>query len=83
MFSFDEMITPSILKFLYVIGLVCIALFGLVSLFTAPGFTKVLTIPFALIGMVLWRVYMELLLLSFSIHDRLVSIDEKTEKSGV
>ncbi len=78
MFSFDKMITPTIIQILYVVGLIVIALGGLGTLFTMPGASKLLALIVTPIAMVLWRVYMELIMLSFSMYDRMKSIDDKT-----
>ena len=71
-FSFEKMITPSIIKFIFIIGLIIVILFGLMGISSSdsPVFSLLIT-AFSLI---MWRVYCELMIVLFKIHENLVQI---------
>ena len=83
--DFKEFITPSLITILYYIGAVLIVLFllgGVIASarYTGFGFSQLLTIVLGIpLSLLLWRVYCELMILLFKIHDRLVSIDDKSK----
>ena len=66
------MITPSIIKFIFIIGLIIVILFGLMGISSSdsPVFSLLIT-AFSLI---MWRVYCELMIVLFKIHENLVQI---------
>lgn len=77
-FSFKEMVTPSYIKVLYVLLLVGIALYCLVSI--VSGFAVsfgygllalVVAIIVAFIGVIFARIYMEVIMVFFRIKDLL------------
>lgn len=72
--SFDKMIALPAIKILYWLGLLCVAIYGLASVFQG-GFHNIL-IGFSLIivGAVLWRITCEAAILLFGIYDRLGDI---------
>lgn len=83
--SMKEMITPKIIRVLYIIGLIGIALGVLGSLVAAifaastagigTLLVSLITIPIgAFIGVVFLRVYLELIILLFNIYDQLKAI---------
>jgi len=82
-FSFDRMITPSIIKVLFWIGVVVSVIGGLATIIggiAAPygGGTMVLSGILGIIfGPLITRVYCELLILLFKINDNLGEIKEK------
>lgn len=79
--GFDELVTPSIISIIYWIGIVGIVLSVLVSLF--GGFTAfVASLIGGAIGLVLWRVWCEVMLILFRIHDDLRQIARNTAPSG-
>ncbi len=85
MLSFDEMLTPVVVKILYILGLVLLGIMGLVmiiaGLSTPYGFggRMVFMGMFTLlVAPVILRVYVELVLVIFGIHDRLGDIREQT-----
>ena len=83
--SMKEMITPKIIRVLYIIGLIGIALGALGALATAiftvgsAGFgsliATIVAVPLgAFIGVVFLRVYLEIIILLFNIYDQLKEI---------
>ena len=81
--DFRTMITPSIIKFVYISSAILIALLTLFYLIFSiaeaglAGF--LLTILFGIIGQVLLRVYCELLILFFSIHKELKKSNQRNK----
>lgn len=80
-FSFEEMITPIIIKVLFWVGLAASVIFGLITIFTGIIeeeflliFSCLLTI---VIGSLLVRVYCELLIIMFKIYETLKQIRDK------
>lgn len=80
-FSFEEMITPIIIKVLFWIGLAASVIFGLITIFTGIIeeeflliFSCLLTI---VVGSLLVRVYCELLIIMFKIYETLKQIRDK------
>ncbi len=81
--SFDDFITPRIIRVVFVLGLLLIALVTLVrvvfGIWTLRIFGGVI-VP--LIGMcafaLLWRVYCELILVFFDMRDKLTTIADRT-----
>ncbi|WP_339181535.1 DUF4282 domain-containing protein [Oceanobacillus sp. FSL W7-1293] len=80
-FSFEEMITPIIIKVLFWIGLAASVIFGLITIFTGIIeeeflliFSGLLTI---VVGSLLVRVYCELLIIMFKIYETLKQIRDK------
>lgn len=86
--SFDEFITPAIIKILYYISAVIVIIWGLYLLFTSFGYfgsgvsqliAGLLTI---IIGPVLVKVYFEILIVLFKIYEKLSIITNKLENSS-
>lgn len=80
--SFDEMITPGIIKVIYYISLVFVGILSLVMLMRAMAEGEILlglllVVPVAIFGVIMVRVYCELIMLGFKIHDYLKNINEK------
>jgi len=86
-FSFRTMVTPIIVKWVYVIGMIAITIGGLVTMFGGRGssyygyyssggnfWTGLLII---VVGNLIWRVVCESIILLFSIHEILASIERK------
>lgn len=93
--QWDQFLFPKIVKILYFVGLAVIAVVAVVSAVGAlvGGFATnaalggLVGFVFILIGgalgLVMWRVYMELLMVLFSIHDKLTEIrDQGRPKAG-
>ncbi len=81
-FSFRTMISPKIIKILHAIGLAVIIITGVVL--TSQGldyYRTYLGIGLALLilGPFVWRIFCEAWILAFSIHEALVSIDNKLD----
>ena len=85
--TFDRLIATTLIKVLYWIGVVGIAvslLMGLVGAFGtmtqsfATGLGLLILAPvFAVIALIFWRFLIEIYLVIFSIHDRLGEIRDK------
>lgn len=75
--SFDKMITPIILKILYVLALIAVVISAVVNLFHGQFFHALAILVFGVIGT---RVYCELLILLFRIHENLVEINHNLKK---
>ena len=78
-FSFDKMVTLSIIKFIFIIGLIIIVLvgFGIMSDMYYYDINPIWSILGMLLAGVLWRVNCELLIIMFKIHENLVHIKNK------
>jgi len=85
--SFDKLIATKVMKFVYFVGLIGIALAGIVtflgsfaamrlSFVTGLG-TMMLAVIGTALGVLLWRVMCELWLLGFNIYDRLGEIRDR------
>lgn len=81
--NFDEMITPGIIKIVYWIGMVFVALASIITLvgsLTAGEFEGVLgAILIAVFGFLMVRVYCELIILGFKAVDYLKNINRKLD----
>lgn len=87
--NFDKMITPVIIKILFYIGIVAAVIGGIVALFggiissfqqgsVGPAIGGLIGGPvIAVVGILLARVYAELLIVVFEIHQNLVAIKNK------
>lgn len=69
--SFEKMVTPAIVKVLFWIGVIVCLINGLVRVFQGELIAGVF---FFLLGPLMVRVYCELLIVIFAIHDRLVEV---------
>ncbi|MDD5614919.1 MAG: DUF4282 domain-containing protein [Candidatus Methanoperedens sp.] len=82
--DFEKMITPVIVKILYVLGLVIVVLVGLAGIIDGinnsyyRGAEKILVgILIIIFGPLLIRVYAEIILLAFKINQTLIEIRNK------
>lgn len=85
--DFDQMIAPTLIKWLYWVGLVVIAIMAVVELVTALGamgtsFLGGLGLLFGVVvgtafGVLFWRVMCELYIVLFRIYERLGDIANK------
>ncbi|HLS36343.1 MAG TPA: DUF4282 domain-containing protein [Bacillota bacterium] len=83
--SFDQMITPTIIKIIFWIGVGFSALFAIIiffGAFTAEGnvlniFVGLITI---VVGPLVVRIYCELLILGFKIAESLSSLNDKVDQ---
>ena len=72
--SFEKLISPLFIKVLYWFGLAGICVFGLVSSLATFGLGFILALFMALF----WRIWMEMLIVAFGIHDRLGDIRDNS-----
>lgn len=84
-FSFRKMITPSLIKIVYVLGMIAIIISGIVFLILkAEGGPTILALILPLFGVVvlniIWRIVCEGVILAFSAHEVLVSIEKKLKR---
>ena len=77
-FNFDKMVTLSIIKAIFIIGLIVIVLVGF-GMMSEMGYyvNPLWFILGMLLAAVLWRVNCELLIIMFKIHENLVHIKNK------
>mgnify|MGYP005840092385 CR=1 FL=1 len=74
-FAFKKMISGLLIKLLHIIGLLSITIYGIYQIFQNDFIQGLVTI---IVGNLLWRIICEGMIILFSIHDRLASIDYKT-----
>jgi hypothetical protein len=76
--SFDKMLTPTIIKIVYWIGIVGVVLSGLISLFTSLRYNSaggaIIGLLWIVLGPILVRVYCELMIVMFNIYNVLRDI---------
>ena len=81
------MISPSLIKVIYLIGLVGIGLFGLFGLVTSIAANSMLMVLIYLIlvplAALLWRVAMEQAILFFKMYDELRTISSNQNRSNI
>ena len=81
-FSFDRMITPTIIKIVFWIGLVVTVLGGLIFLLAGNGGVRFLGLLYLVLGPLGVRVYCELLIVIFKMNETLSSIERNTAGSS-
>ena len=74
--TFDKFITPVIIQILFWLGLAAIIIMSLLAIVNGLGLQGLLTL---LIGPILWRVYMEIILVMFKIREELYLIRKQGE----
>ncbi|AVQ80141.1 MULTISPECIES: DUF4282 domain-containing protein [Variovorax] len=72
--GFDKMVTPIIIRILYFLGLLAVLAMTATALFQGRILVAIGVLVF---GAIIVRVYSELLILLFRIHDNLVSINQQ------
>ncbi len=75
--GFDKMVTPIVIRVLYFLGLLVVLITGVGTLFSGGLRGIVAGLAILVIGAIMVRVYSELLILLFRIHDNLVSINQQ------
>lgn len=81
--SFDKFVTPTVIKVVYWIGIVCIVISSVVWGIAAAqhnALAPIAAIIGLILGLLLWRVYCELIMLWFKIHDELTGIRKNTTR---
>jgi len=76
--SFNKFITPAFAQVIFWIGVVGLVLFLIFGGGGYGGPSFFVRLIGFLIGIVIWRVYMEIILIFFRIHGELVKIDKNT-----
>ncbi len=85
-FAFRELVTPQLIKVVYIVGACFITAAGLLSILSpetlneyeaGPILTRVGGILVLLVGNLVWRMMCEGAILLFSLHELLVSIDTR------
>jgi hypothetical protein len=86
--AFDKMITPTFIKIVYWVGIAGIILSGIIGAISAAAVQSglaafgsfIVVILVAIAGLFVWRMYCELIILWFKIHEELVGIRHNTAK---
>lgn len=71
--AFRKMITPFIIKLLFILGVVVCVLVGL-ALIPKGGFASLVGLLYVFVGPIVWRVYCEIIIILFSINGTLTDI---------
>lgn len=74
--TFDKFITPVIIQILFWLGLATVVILGLLAIVNGAAVQGLFMI---LLGPIIWRVYMELLLVMFKIREELYLIRKQGE----
>ncbi|MFB6274101.1 MAG: DUF4282 domain-containing protein [Salinibacter sp.] len=90
-FSFRKFVSSDLIKVIYALGMVGITIWALITIVTALGMpsafgrtpTLLWGIGILIFGNLLWRIFCEFLILSFSIHDSLESIRKQFDREGL
>gem|GEM_PF-1497186 len=85
-FNFRKMVTPLLIKVLYVIGIIVISLwyvdnFAQSIRYSVDLLDLIFLVIIFIIGQIAWRMICEGIILFFSVHDELVKMNEKMEYS--
>lgn len=79
--NFDQMITPIIIKILFWVGVVVTIISGLILMFGDGGiFTFIGGLIVIAVGLLVTRVYCELLIIFFKMHESLQKMNEKLDR---
>lgn len=74
--TFDKFITPVIIQILFWLGLAGIIIFSLMAIVNGMGLQGLIML---LLGPIMWRVYMEIILVMFKIREELYLIRKQGE----
>ena len=74
--SFKKMITPTFIQIIFWVGVVVIAIVGLYFMVKA---SFLLGLLYFLLGPVVWRIYCEILIVIFKIHENVNALNQKKE----
>jgi hypothetical protein len=77
--TFDKFITPVIIQILFWLGLAGIVIFSLLAIANGGSQGALSGLLMLLIGPIIWRVYMEIILIMFKIHGELYLIRKQGE----
>lgn len=85
-FSFESMVAPSIMKAIYLLGVIGSFVYAVFVIYQGIKEEEVLMAILALpafgIANIIWRLVFEVAILGFRIHEVLVSIDRKLSNDG-
>lgn len=76
--EFKTMVSSLLIKILYALGVLVITIGGIISLFD----DFLIGLGAIIFGNLFWRLICEAIIVVFSIHDVLISIDRKTKDAG-
>lgn len=86
---FDSLITPKLIRFLYVVSMIVLpigVIAAIIVAFTEGVGGGILTLIFAPIGAVIWlivvRLYLELIVVTFKIRDAADEVARNTRRAG-
>lgn len=79
LFFFDSMLTPKIITFVYWLMLIGSVFSGLASMFTQYGGGFIAGLFIIIFGVIGSRIWCELLIVLFKIHENLQKISSKSE----
>ncbi|MEE8323180.1 MAG: DUF4282 domain-containing protein [Candidatus Bathyarchaeia archaeon] len=74
--SFKKMITPTFIQIIFWVGAAVIAIVGLYMMVRADFF---LGLIYLVLGPVVWRIYCEILIVLFKIHENVEAINQKKQ----
>ncbi len=77
--TFRKFITPVVIQIIFWIGVALSIIGGIYFMATAPGAGAILMgLLTIVLGPIFVRIYCEVLIIFFRMHDRMASIDDKT-----
>jgi hypothetical protein len=79
-FNFEKLITHSLIKGVYFLGVIGITLLSILAIFIGSEDEKIYGFLALIFGNLLWRIVCELMILIFNIHETLKMILAKLEK---
>lgn len=77
--NFDKMITPTIIKIIFWLGVIGSVIFGLVQIF-GGGFFVIIGLLTLILGPLFVRIYCEILIIFFKMNDNLNEIKKSLYK---
>jgi len=81
-FSFDQMIAPIVIKAIFWLAVALSVFYGLLSFYYHGFFLGLILAAIKIaFGVLLARVFCEVIIILFKMHERLISIDEKVESA--
>jgi len=82
-FNFDRMITPTIIKIVFWLGLIVSVAIGLLLLIAGHSVgIRIAGLLYLILGPLFTRIYAEILIVIFKMHESLVSINRNTAHLG-
>jgi hypothetical protein len=85
--NFDKMVTPVIVKILFIVGVVLSVIFGIIQIISGAassfgeGIQVIMGLITIVVGPFITRVYCELLIVTFKIHESLQQINSKIQNN--